>query len=84
MIEKYLKDGDVLCDMFCGIGPLSIKSAVKRKGLNVVCNDLNPDGIEYCKKNIFLNKVQNRVTAFNMDARDFVRFYIQQSNEKET
>jgi tRNA (guanine37-N1)-methyltransferase len=57
MIEKYLKDGDVLCDMFCGIGPLSIKSAVKRKGLNVVCNDLNPDGIEYCKKNIILNKV---------------------------
>jgi tRNA (guanine37-N1)-methyltransferase len=80
MIDKYFKNGDVLCDMFCGIGPLSIKSAVKRNGLNVVCNDLNPDGIEFCKININLNKVKDRVTAFNMDARDFMRFYIEQSN----
>lgn len=49
MIEHYLKDGQVLCDMFCGIGPLAVKSAVKIKGLKVVCNDLNPEGIEYCK-----------------------------------
>ena len=44
--------------MFCGIGPLAIKGAVKRKGLRVVCNDLNPEGIKYCNENIKLNKVQ--------------------------
>ena len=49
MIRDYLKDGEVLCDMMCGIGPLAVKSAVKRKGLNVVCNDLNPEGIVCCK-----------------------------------
>lgn len=49
MIQHFLKDDEVLCDMMCGIGPLAIKAAVKRKKLKVVCNDLNPEGINYCK-----------------------------------
>lgn len=57
MISTFLKDGEVLCDMMCGIGPLSVKAAVKRRGLRVICNDLNPEGIKYCKMNIELNKV---------------------------
>lgn len=66
--------------MFCGIGPLAVKSAVKRKGLKVVCNDLNPEGIKYCKDNIKLNKVGARVIPYNMDARQFVKFHVEQSN----
>ena len=89
MIKQYLHAGDkanqksdqkkplVLCDMMCGIGPLAVKAAVKNPNLLVVCNDLNPDGIKYCKENIKLNKVADRVTAFNMDGREFARFYIQ-------
>lgn len=46
MIEKILQKGDVLCDMFCGIGPLAVKSAVK-KGIKVIANDLNPACYEY-------------------------------------
>jgi tRNA (guanine37-N1)-methyltransferase len=57
IISTFLKDGQVLCDMFCGIGPLAVKSAVKRQGLRVICNDLNPEGIKYCKLNIQMNKV---------------------------
>jgi len=57
MIQYFLKDGQVLCDMMCGIGPLAVKSAVRRKGLKVVCNDLNPEAIKYCNENIKLNKV---------------------------
>ena len=29
LISKYLNDGQVLCDIMCGIGPLTVKSAVK-------------------------------------------------------
>ena len=76
MINTFLKDGEVLCDMFCGIGPLAVKSAVMRKGLRVVCNDLNPEGIKYCKENVKLNKVDKRVLPYNMDAREFVRFVV--------
>ena len=49
MIKEYLKDGEVLCDMMCGIGPLAVKSAVKKRKLNVVCNDLNPEAFNYCQ-----------------------------------
>jgi len=69
--------------MFCGIGPLAVKSAVKRQGLKVVCNDLNPEGIKYCRENIKLNKVGKRVLPYNMDAREFVKFHVAQSNAKE-
>jgi tRNA (guanine37-N1)-methyltransferase len=58
MIESILKEGDVLCDMFCGIGPLAVKSAVKKK-IKVIANDLNPVGVEYLKKNIQMNKVSS-------------------------
>jgi tRNA (guanine37-N1)-methyltransferase len=51
MIDKILKEGDVLCDMFCGIGPLAVKAAVKKK-IKVIANDLNPACYEYLQKNI--------------------------------
>jgi len=42
VVKEFFNAGDVICDMFCGIGPLSIKAA-KEKGLKVLANDLNPD-----------------------------------------
>lgn len=69
IIQEFLKDGEVLCDMFCGVGPLSVKAAAKTPLLKVLANDLNPDGVEYLKKNIKLNKLDRRVLPFNMDAR---------------
>jgi tRNA (guanine37-N1)-methyltransferase len=76
IIDTFLKDGEVLCDMFCGVGPLSVKAAVKRPHLKVLANDLNPDGVEYLKQNIQMNKVSSRVIPFNMDAREFVKMLV--------
>jgi tRNA (guanine37-N1)-methyltransferase len=76
LIDAFLKDGQVLCDMMCGIGPLAVKAAVKRKKLKVICNDLNPEGFEYCKQNIKLNKVEKRVHPYKMCAREFVRMVV--------
>jgi len=76
LISQFLKDGEVLCDMFCGVGPLAVKAAVKRLGLRVLANDLNPDGVEFLRANIALNKVDKRVKAFNMDARAFVKMLV--------
>ncbi len=80
MIDSILKEGDVLCDMFCGIGPLAVKAAVKKK-VKVLANDLNPVGVEYLKKNIQLNKVEKLVIPFNMDAREYVRMCVDLSND---
>jgi len=76
LINTYLKEGDVLCDMFCGVGPLAVKTAVKRPKMKVLANDLNPQGVEFLKKNIKLNKVDKRVLPFNMDAREFVKMLV--------
>ena len=66
--------------MFCGIGPLAVRAAVKRK-MNVIANDLNPECFKYIKANIELNKVKNLVVPFNMDAREFARMVIKLSND---
>lgn len=80
LINNVFKEGDVLCDMFCGVGPLAVKAAVKKK-MKVLANDLNPVGVEYLKENIKLNKVGKLVKPFNMDAREFVRMVIEKSND---
>ncbi|KAM7257466.1 hypothetical protein ACFE04_013207 [Oxalis oulophora] len=61
--------GDIICDMFAGIGPFAIPAA--QKGCIVFANDLNPDSIRYLKINAEINKVDERVYAYNMDARKF-------------
>ncbi|MCO5608781.1 hypothetical protein L7F22_062997 [Adiantum nelumboides] len=61
----------VICDMFAGIGPFAIPAA--QRGCIVYANDLNPDSVKYLQVNTMINKVSNKVHAFNMDARDFVR-----------
>ena len=71
MLKSFLKKGQVLVDAFCGVGPLSIRSA--KNGLIVYANDLNPDCYFHLKKNVILNKIKNNFSAFNMDAREFIK-----------
>ena len=68
--------------MFCGVGPLSVKAAVKRPKLKVLANDLNPIAHEYLDKNIKLNKLQNRVHPFNMDAREYLRMLVDKDDNR--
>lgn len=62
---------DVVCDVFCGVGPIAISAAkiVKR----VYANDLNPQAVEYLEKNIVLNKLDRKIQVFNMDGRRFIK-----------
>lgn len=69
MIRK-ISPADVVCDMMCGIGPFAIPLALK--GCKVLANDLNPRSYHYLCENIKINKVGDRVDAFNLDGRAFV------------
>lgn len=62
--------GDIICDMFAGIGPFAIPAA--QKGCIVFANDLNPDSVNYLRTNVKINKVEDFVCAYNMDARMFM------------
>jgi tRNA (guanine37-N1)-methyltransferase len=65
-----LSPSDVLCDMFCGVGPMAVRCA--KKGLNVVANDLNPACYEYLVKNVARNGLEDKVKCFNLDAAAFL------------
>jgi len=58
--------------MFAGIGPFAVPAA--KKGCLVYANDLNPKSYEYLVRNANKNKVKDRLKAFNMDGRDFIRW----------
>ncbi|CAI2368428.1 unnamed protein product [Moneuplotes crassus] len=82
VIEEFFKPGDVVCDMFCGIGPLSVRAA-KDKGIKVLANDLNPDCYHYLRRNIVQNKVADLVLPFCMDGREFVKHCVLESNNQD-
>lgn len=61
---------DIIADMFCGIGPFVLPAA--KKGCRVYGNDLNPRCFYYLNENLKLNKLENHVTTYNLDAREFI------------
>jgi len=65
-----LKPNEVVCDMFAGVGPFAIKAA--KLGCKVIANDLNPSCYEWLVKNSLRNKVVKNLSAYNMDAREFI------------
>lgn len=69
---NVIKKGEVLCDAFCGIGPLAIRAA--KAGVKVICNDLNPECFKCLNENIKVNKISKlNIHSFNMDAREFIK-----------
>jgi tRNA (guanine37-N1)-methyltransferase len=79
-ILRKFKKGEVLCDAFCGVGPLSVRAA--KGGIKVLANDLNPQCFFYINRNIKLNKIDKKnITTFNMDAREFIRICVGQSKQ---
>ena len=74
-LVSLFREGETICDMFCGIGPFSIPAA--QKGCIVHANDLNPDSVHYLRINAKINKVEEYIRAYNMDAREFMRHLVQ-------
>ncbi|KAJ2673101.1 tRNA(m(1)G37)methyltransferase [Coemansia sp. RSA 1285] len=68
---KMFSRGASVCDVMAGVGPFAIPAA--RRGALVWANDLNPASHEALQDNIRTNKVQDRVRAFCMDGRAFIR-----------
>jgi tRNA (guanine37-N1)-methyltransferase len=66
--------------MFAGVGPFAIPAA-RNAGCVVHANDLNPRSYHYLKQNATLNKVENLVHCYNLDAREFVRKLLREGIE---
>ncbi len=64
------KPDELVVDMFAGIGHLSLPIA-KHCGARVIAIEKNPYAFKFLVENIELNRVQDRMTAYNIDNRDF-------------
>ena len=76
-VVDMLKSGDVLFDVYAGVGPFAIPAA--KKGVTVHANDLNPHSHSALVTNVKLNKVKaGTVHTYNMDGRDFIQTVVKQ------
>lgn len=72
---------ELICDVFAGVGPFALPAAKMRQCV-VFANDLNPMSYKWMVENIKSNKVLDRVMAYNMDGREFIRRSIDFLNDK--
>jgi len=70
-VAQQVRDGEVVVDMFAGVGPYSIQIAKKHCTAKVYAIDTNDRAIYFLNRNIGVNKVNN-VYAFHGDAREVI------------
>jgi tRNA (guanine37-N1)-methyltransferase len=70
-ISNLVQDGEIVINMFGGVGMFSIIAA-KRKKCTVYNIDINPIATNLCEKNIELNKLAGKVISIQGDAAKIV------------
>ncbi|MEM3437111.1 MAG: class I SAM-dependent methyltransferase family protein [Nitrososphaerales archaeon] len=75
-IAKIVKSGEVIVNMFAGIGSFSILIAKYQPNSIVYSIDINPSAYDLMLENIKLNKVSDRVIPFLGDARLIIENFL--------
>lgn len=68
---EQVQAGEVVFDMFAGVGPFAILVAKLGKASRVYAVDINPDAVRFLEENARRNKVQDKVRAVLADADAF-------------
>ena len=71
--DRLVREGEVVVDMFAGIGYFTIPIAVLAKPSKIYAIDLNPVSIDFLKENIKLNGVEKKVIPILGDCREVVQ-----------
>jgi len=80
-IANLVQDGEVVTNMFAGIGMFSIMAAKKKK-CTVYSIDINPIASKLCKKNITLNKLVGEVISINGDASKIIKEQLMNKSDR--
>ena len=71
-VASIVQKGETVVDLFAGVGPFSVLIAKKNPEVKVYAVDINPEAVEFLKKNIRLNRVDKRVIPIQGNARQAV------------
>jgi tRNA (guanine37-N1)-methyltransferase len=80
-IAELVNDGEVIVNMFGGIGMFSIIAAKKKK-CTVYNIDINPDAANFCQKNIAINKLAGNVISIHGDATDVIKNQLENKSDR--
>jgi tRNA (guanine37-N1)-methyltransferase len=72
-VVSLIEEGETVADLFAGVGPFSIQIARNHQNTTVYAVDVNPDAVEYLRKNIRINRVTGRVHPILGNARQVVK-----------
>ncbi len=70
-IADLVTDGEIIINMFGGVGMFSIVAAKKKK-CHVYNIDINPHAARLCSENVILNKLKGTVESIEGDAVDII------------
>ena len=71
-IANLVQNGEIMTNMFAGIGMFSIMAAKKKK-CTVYSLDINPVASKLCETNMGLNKLAGNIISINGDASEIIK-----------
>jgi len=71
-VASLVQQNETVVDLFAGVGPFSVLIAKRNKDVKVYAVDINSKAIDLLKRNIRVNRVENRVFPILGDARQVV------------
>ena len=74
-IADLVKDGEIIINMFGGVGMFSIVAAKKKK-CHVYNIDINPHAAKLCSENVALNKLKGTVESIEGDATEVIEKHL--------
>lgn len=80
-IASLVRDGEVVVNMFGGVGMFSIMAA-KRSRCMVYNIDINPVASALCQANAGLNRLAGKVVSINGDAAEIVKRDLQETSDR--
>ena len=80
-IANLIQEGEIMTNMFAGVGMFSIMAAKKTK-CTVFSLDINPVASKLCEKNIELNKLAGNVISINGNATDIINEQLMNKSDR--
>ena len=80
-IANLIQEGEVMTNMFAGVGMFSIIAAKKKK-CEVYSLDINPVASNLCERNMKLNKLAGEVISISGDARQIINEQLENKSDR--